>query len=67
MTGRVLTVENMTDTELGFVLCRKRDDVLHLHIADPDEVDEIHGKTVRTFDPPDQRTFLEEGVVEVDQ
>lgn len=66
-TDRVLTVENGTDTELGFVLCRKRDDCLHLHIVDPDEVDELHGENVRSFDPPGMRTFLEGSVTEVER
>lgn len=64
-TGRVLTVENATDTQLGFVLCRKGpDDWLHLHIVDPDEVESIHGEPVWTFDAPDMRTFMANHVVD---
>lgn len=63
---RVLTVENTTEHELGFVLCRKRiDGCLHLHIVDS-QTEELHGVSVRSFDPPDMRTFMEGGVTEVD-
>lgn len=65
MTERVLTVENMTDVELGFALCRKPDGCLHLHIVGPDGPDSLHGEPVRTFDPPDMRTFMESAVREV--
>jgi len=65
MADRALTVENETDVELGFVLCRKMvDDTLHLHIVDPEETDEVHGEPVRSFDAPGMRTILEGAVNE---